>query len=375
MSVASDVAGGARPAPNIARRAPFSRRTLLIAGAAVIAATGGVALIFAPKSSESTEAAYIQADSSVIAPKVRGLVDQVLVRHDQVVKRGDPLITIDPEEFEAKVAMARADLTNAEAAVASANAALVSLTAEEVLSGANVRAAQTLIAAADAESARASADRARYDNLISSGAVARRDADQYRAAEITARSGADRRRAELEVSRDQARVTRARRATLQAAVVQAEAGVARARAALDLASQDRDHATIRAPINGVVGDRQAEPGEYVQPGARLMTIVPMNALFVVANFKETQVSRMEIGQSASIKVDALPGTALSGKVESLAPGSGSQFALLPFEPGSGNFTKIVQRVPVRIRIDPDQKGLDRLRPGLSTTVTVQLKGS
>ncbi len=122
----------------------------------------------------------------------------------------------------------------------------------------------------------------------------------------------------------------------------------------------------------MVGDRQVEPGDYVQPGTRLMTLVPLNALYVTANFKETQVARMLAGQTAVIKVDALPGVKFTGQVDSFAPGSGSQFSLLPFEPGTGNFTKIVQRVPVRIALDPGQKGLDHLRPGLSTTVTVKL---
>ena len=130
---------------------------------------------------------------------------------------------------------------------------------------------------------------------------------------------------------------------------------------------------IRAPIDGVVGDRQVVAGDYVQPGSRLLTLVPLKSLYVTANFKETQVSRMVVGQPATIKVDALPGRALKGEVDSFAPGSGSQFSLLPFEPGTGNFTKIVQRVPVRIRFEPGQSGLDRLRPGLSTTVTVRLR--
>jgi membrane fusion protein (multidrug efflux system) len=106
----------------------------------------------------------------------------------------------------------------------------------------------------------------------------------------------------------------------------------------------------------VVGDRQAEPGDYVQPGTRLLTIVPMKALYVTANFKETQVARMVVGQVATIKVDALDGKPLTGRVESFAPGSGSQFSLLPFEPGTGNFTKVVQRVPVRIRWTPARRG-------------------
>jgi len=252
---------------------------------------------------------------------------------------------------------------------------LISLNAEQALAAANVRAAQTSITSADAQSARAQADRARYDNLVASGAVARRDADTYRAAAITAQSDADHSRAELSVSQNQAAVTAAKRATLQANLAEAEAGVTRAQAALNLARQDQDHAIVRAPIDGVVGDRQVEPGDYVQAGTRLLTIVPLNALYVTANFKETQVSRMTVGQPATIKVDALPGKTLHGEVESFAPGSGSQFSLLPFEPGTGNFTKIVQRVPVRIRLDPGQAGLDHLRPGLSTTVKVRFVGS
>lgn len=356
------------------RKVPFSRKTALAVGGALVVAVGGSALIAAPKASVSTDAAYVQADSSTIAPKVRGLVAQVLVGHNQAVKRGDPLLRIDSEEFDARVASAQADVGDAEAAATSARAALVSLDAEQRLAGSNVRAAQTAIAAADAENVRAQADRKRYEDLADSGAVARRDVERFRAAAVGAQSAADRSRAQLAVSQDQAAVTAAKRATLTANLAQAEAVIARARAALILARQDQAHAIIVSPIDGVVGDRQAEPGDYVQPGTRLMTIVPMNALYVVANFKETQVERMLPGQEAMIKVDALGGKALKGHVESFAPGSGSQFSLLPFEPGTGNFTKIVQRVPVRIRIDPGQGEVARLRPGLSTTVKVKLKG-
>ncbi|HEX4196714.1 MAG TPA: HlyD family secretion protein [Caulobacteraceae bacterium] len=360
------------PAPPPRARAPFSRRTAVVVAAAVAVAVAGAAFIAWPKGAVSTDAAYIQADSSTVAPKVRGLIAAVLVEHDQRVHRGDPLVQIDPEEFDARVASAAADLQNAEAAVDAARAALVSQGAEEALAASSVRAAQTQIRSADAQSDRAQADRKRYDDLVASGAVARRDADQYRAAAITAQSDAEHSRAELDVSRNQASVTLARRATLEAGLAQALAAVARAQAALDLARQDQSHTLVRAPIDGVVGDRQVEPGDYVQPGARLMTIVPLDALYVVANFKETQVSRMSVGQPAFIQVDALPGATLKGEVESFAPGSGSQFSLLPFEPGTGNFTKIVQRVPVRIRFDPGQAGLARLRPGLSTTVKVKL---
>jgi membrane fusion protein (multidrug efflux system) len=354
-------------------RLPFAPRTALVVGAAIVLAVGGAVYLSSPKASVSTDAAYVQADSSTIAPKIRGLVAQVLVEHNQAVKRGDPLVRIDPEEFDARVASAQANLQNARATVEAAQAAFVALDAEERLAAANVVAAQTNIRAADAQSTRAQADRVRYDNLVDAGAVSRKDAETFRAEAITAQSTADRSRAEYSVSLNQGAVTKAKRATLAANLAQAQAAVASAQAAYDLARQDQTHTLIRSPIDGVVGDRQVEPGDYVQPGSRLLTVVPMRSLYVVANFKETQVARMLAGQPATIKIDALDGKALKGVVESFAPGSGSQFSLLPFEPGTGNFTKIVQRVPVRIRITPNQAGLDRLRPGLSTTVKVRLK--
>jgi len=374
QTVAIDALAGAAEI-KLKKKPPFASKKALmaVAGAAVLG-VAGAGYILAPKAAESTDAAYVEADSSVVAPRIKGQVTEVLVQHNQPVHKGDPLVRIDPQEFDSKVASAAAELANAEAAVGSARAALLQLGAEQALAGANVRAAQTLIASADAQSVKAQADRTRYDNLVASGAVARRDADAFRAAAVTARSDADHSRAALDVARSQAGVVAAKRPVLEAALGQAEAAAARAKAALDLAKQDRGWTVIRAPIDGVVGDRQAEPGDYVQPGTRLLTLVPLNAVYVTANFKETQIARMLPGQGARIKVDALPGVTLKGEVDSFAPGSGSQFSLLPFEPGTGNFTKIVQRVPVRIRLDPGQPALAKLRPGLSTTVTVKLKG-
>ncbi|WP_158881876.1 HlyD family secretion protein [Rhodanobacter sp. L36] len=356
-------------------RSSWSRRPWLVAGVALAIAIAGVLWIAAPARSVSTDNAYLQADNSIVAPKVRGLIAAVLVQHDQHVRRGDPLIRIDAEEFDARVASAGAELQNAQSSVAAAQAALIALDAQEHLAASNVRAAQTSIRSSDAEQRQAEADQKRYDALIISGAVARRAAEQFRTAAVTAQANAAHSRAEFAVSRDQAAVTHASRLTLQANLAQAQAAVSGAKAALDLARQDQTNTLIRAPIDGVVGDRQVEPGDYVQPGTRLLTVVPMDALYVIANFKETQTARMIVGQSASIDVDALPGHALKGHVESFAPGSGSQFSLLPFEPGTGNFTKIVQRVPVRIRFDADPTSLARLRPGLSSTVTVQLNAS
>ncbi len=366
MSLAQEVA------PGRAGR-PFFRRTLVVVGLAVVTAIAGAIWIAAPKSSETTDAAYVQADSSVVAPKVRGLVEKVLVAHNQPVHRGDPVLQIDPEEFTARVLAAEADLATARAGVAAATAARSALAADEHLARSNIRVAESAIGSADAQAIRAEADRARFEELAPTGAVSVRDRDTAHAAALSAASERDRVRAGLDAARDQGAVIRARRATLDASRAQAEAAQARATAALALARQDLDHTLIRAPIDGVVADRQVAPGDYVQPGTRLLTVAPLSALYLTANFKETQVARMRPGQAVRIRLDALPGQVLTGRVDSLAPGTGSQFSLLPFEPGAGNFTKIVQRVPVRIAFDPGQAAVATLRPGLSAQVTVVLR--
>ncbi len=362
---------GATSAPK--RRLPFSQRTAIVVAIAVVVAVAGALYIVLPKGDVSTDAAYLDADVSTVSPRIRGLIAEVLVTHNEPVKAGQPLLRIDPEEFDAREAAASANLQTAQAAVLAAKAAFVELDAEERLAASGIAAARASVAAGEAQSEQAASDRARFEALAEAGAASKRDADQFRASAISAASETQRLRAQLGVSQSQAAATHAKRQMLAANLAQAEAQAASAQASLDLARQDKAHTTITSPIDGVVGDRQAEPGDFVQPGARLMTIVPLGALYVTANFKETQVSRMTAGQPADITVDALPGVTFKGKVESFAPGSGSQFSLLPFEPGTGNFTKVVQRVPVRIRLEPGQIGLDRLRPGLSTTVTVNLQ--
>jgi membrane fusion protein (multidrug efflux system) len=344
-----------------------------VTGLAIAAALGGSLYILAPKSSETTDDAYVGADATSVAPKVRGLVSAVLVQDNQTVKAGDSLVRIDPEEFDARVGTAAADLADAQAGVAAARAALVSLDAEEQLAAANVRAAQSAIRSTEAQADKAVADRHRYEALVPSGAVAAQEVERYRTAAITAEQEVARVAALYDVSRQSAGVTQAKRAILLASLAKSEATAARARAALDLAGQDQRHAFVVAPIDGVVGNRQVQRGDYVQPGTRMLTLVPLHALYVTANFKETQTGRMVPGQKATIRIDAVPDARLTGVVESFAPGSGSRFSLLPFEPGTGNFTKIVQRVPVRIRFDPNQTAVDRLRPGLSVTVKVGLK--
>jgi membrane fusion protein (multidrug efflux system) len=349
-------------------------RGLLVLGAALVVGGGGYAWIHAAKGAATTDNAYVKTDVTIVAPRVRGHVAQVLVSDNQPVKAGQVLVRLDPQEYAARVAAAQGDLALADAGVAAAEAALARLATDEAVAAAEVREAETGIRAADAEVRRARADWGRYEALLKTGFAPRRDADRIETQAVAASAAAERTRAELAVNRSRQAATAGRRGELVAAVAQARAQRAKAAAALDLARQDADHVLVRAPIDGVVGDRQANVGDYVQPGSRLLVVNPLDRLYLTANFKETQTARMLRGQPATVKVDALPGVTLKAHVESFAPGTGSEFALLPFEPGVGNFTKIVQRVPVRLRFDPGQPEVARLRPGLSAKVTVELDG-
>ena len=370
-----DMMTASAPAPALgAPRKPFviPRNPLIAAAIAMLIAIAGALWLALPASSESTDNAYLQADSSSVAPKVGGLVTAILVKDNQTVRAGQPLVRIDSQDYEAKMFSASAALADAQAEVATAKAELDALNAQEGLASAQVRAAGTSIASADAEYARADADNQRFNTLLEQGFATRRDVERVNSVAIGASSARQRARADLGVADEQAAVTRARRPILQAQLARANAAVLKARAALDLTKQDLRHTVVFAPMDGVIGNRQVQKGDYVQPGSRLLTLVPQSSVYVIANFKETQTRSMRVGQKAKISVDALGGKVLTGEIESFAPGSGSEFTLLPFEPGSGNFTKIVQRIGVRIRLDPGQVSPMSLRPGLSVTARVIL---
>lgn len=371
MSDAQQPTADVSPAIGTANR----KKPLAALAIAVCVAAAGLFYLLSPRSSESTDNAYIKADTTTVAPRVGGLVAEVLVKDNQAVKAGDPLIRLDTQQYDQRVAEAEAALADAEAGVATASAALHGLDADQALAQAKITSAGTAIGSADAEYDRAAHDQQRYDSLVHSGFATRRDAERVRTEATRANAERERVRAERDVTVRSASVIGARRPVLLAELNRARANEASARAKLDLARQDQGFTLIRAPVDGVVGDRQAQVGDFVQPGTRLLTLVPTNNLYVVANFKETQTRRMLAGQPVRIEVDALDGEEITGRIESFAPASGSEFALLPFEPGSGNFTKLVQRVPIRIRLDPQQKQLALLRPGLSVTAVVSLRGS
>lgn len=305
---------------------------------------------------ETTDDAYVGGDITVIAPKVAGFIDQVAVTDNQRVQAGDLLIKLDDRDYRAQFARARA-------AVASQEATLANLAAQRRLQQAMIDRAHATVDAADAELVRARDDIARYRELASVhyASVQRlqqADADYKKAIAGTrdAHAAVDAAEREIEVIDTQLR--------------QAQADREQAVAAAALAELNVGYTELRAPTDGVIGNRSARVGAYASVGAQLLVVVPARGLWVDANFKENQLGQMHAGQPVTIIADVLPGMRFHGHVESLAPATGAQFSVIPPENATGNFTKIVQRVPVRILLDGDASELGRLRPGLSVEVAV-----
>ncbi len=312
---------------------------------------------------EETEDAYTAADAVTVSPRVGGQVAEVLVQDNQRVQAGQVLARLDDADLLVAQRMAAADLQSAEAEAAG-------LQAQIALLPSAVAQAEADVAAGEAQAAFAQAETRRYQDLLrtGSGTVQR---SQQANADIGARTAAlARSRAGLEAARGQA-------AILQASLRRAQAQADRARAAVQQAGLNLGYARITAPVAGAVGDRSLRPGQTVAPGTRLLTLVPTGCdLFVMANFKETQLARMSAGEEVEVRADMLPGVVMRGRINSLAPGSGSVFALLPPENATGNFTKVVQRVPVRVALDCaglPADVLERLRPGLSVIASVDTR--
>ena len=308
---------------------------------------------------ETTNNAYLRADAVVISPKISGYVTQVAVGDNQTVGAGQMLIRIDPAPYQAARDMADAEL-------AQRKADLIRFRADAARQEAARAEAVAQVSVAEAAARFASSDAARRVHLAEIGADAIRFSDE-------AVSNRDKTAGQLTAARASVEVATRQLDSLNAQIGQGEAALKAAEAKLRSAESDLEGVAIAAPVAGQVGDRTVRVGQYVQPGTRLMTVVPVTDLYLVANFKETQVGRMRPGQPVEIAVDALPGVKVSGTVDSLAPGTGSEFALLPPENATGNFTKIVQRVPVRIRIVADAAIREALRPGLSVEAEVNTK--
>ena len=352
-------------APAVAARRPRRlRRLLLLAALLAVAAAGslyGYRWWTTGRFMEATDDAYTAADAVPIAPRVSGYVREVRVTDNQLVRAGQVLARIDDRDYRAALDQARADAASAQADIGNIDAQLA-------LQRTAIEQTQTDIVAAQAALDFARADYQRYNDLMRTGNGTVQRAQQ---ADSDIRS----RTAALARSREGFSAAQQQVQVLQAQRAKAVATLAHAEAVTEQAELNLSYTNIVAPIDGAVGDRSLRLGQLAQPGTRVMAVVPVGReIYVVANFKETQLAHMWRGERVSVAVDMLPDVSLAGRIDSLAPGSGAQFALLPPENATGNFTKIVQRVPVKILLDPaDDATLAKLRPGLSVYVTVDTR--
>ena len=307
---------------------------------------------------ESTDDAYVQADYTTVAPKVSGYIADVLVQDNEPVKAGQVLAQIDDRDFRAAQAQARAGVEAAEAAIGN-------IDAQTILQQSVIEQAKASTFASRASLKFNRADVARYSELVKNGFASVQRVQQTE----TARS-----QSAAEVERDQAALVAAQKkvGVLETQRVQAVAERDRAQALLHQADLNLSYTTITAPVDGTIGARSLRVGEYVAAGTQLMAVVPLDAAYIVANFKETQLTRVRNGQPVTVKVDSFPGVKISGHVDSLSPASGLEFSLLPPDNATGNFTKIVQRIPVKVVLD-DVRLANLLRAGMSVEPTVDTK--
>lgn len=310
---------------------------------------------------QSTDDAFLQADQVQVSSKIAGYVEEVLVQDNEEVKVGQPLVRINRQDTNAASEQARAQVAQGEASVLQIEAQIRQQRAQIAAADAQVRGARSTLAHAQTQVER-------YEALTPLGAQTAEELTQMR-------QNRDQAAAQLAGAVAQREGAARQIDTLRAQTAVAKAQIDAARAQLSKADADLQDTLLRSSIDGRIGNKTVQVGQFVQASTRLMSIVPVQNLYLVANFKETQIGLMRVGQPVTIKLDALAGESLQGTVESFSPGTGAQFALLPPQNATGNYTKIVQRVPVRIRVEDAPEARKVLVPGLSAVVTVDTIGT
>ncbi|HEY2661714.1 MAG TPA: HlyD family secretion protein [Caulobacteraceae bacterium] len=308
---------------------------------------------------ESTDNAFVEADTAQVSALIADHVAEVMIADNQRVAPGQVLVKLDPTDFQDRLAQARANLAAAQAAVRSVDD-------KAVLETSMIAERAAGVTSAEASARTADLDMNRYGTLAEKGWVSDQGLQSAKSQAQQTAAGVTQAQASLQAEQRTAQSLTSMRA-------QNLAQVEAAKAAVQQAQTDLDRTVIRAPIGGVVGARSVRAGQYVQPGVTLLAVVPLGQTYVVANFKETQVARMRIGQAVQIRADAFR-QPIKGRIDSFAPATGSEFALIPVENAVGNFTKITQRVPVKIAVEPNGPLAGALRPGLSVVVKVDVTG-
>lgn len=336
------------------------RRTRILLGLLLVAVVVGVAWgahwWLVGRFIESTDDAYLRADSVTISPKVSGYVLQLYVGDNVAVKAGQPLLKLDTRQYQASLDQAKATIDARQADIVRAQA---DITQQE----ATIEQAKAQAQVSQINYAHAAREYDRYAPLAATGAET-----SERVSDL--RNTRDQAQATYRANLAAVKAADAQIASIHAQIAQAKAQMEASQASMRDSAVNVEDTIVRSPIDGRIGDRTVRIGQYLQPGTKTMTVVPVEQVYLVANYKETQLGGMRVGQPATLHVDAMPGIVLHGVVDSFAPGTGSEFALLPPENATGNFTKIVQRVPVRIRIDADAQTRSLLLPGMSVTVDV-----
>jgi len=307
----------------------------------------------------ATDDAYVQADSTIVASRVSGYVSAVLVQDDQAVHAGEVIARIDDRDFRAGLGQAQADVAAAQAETADLDA---QLSQQSTL----IARARASVAASQAALDLASLNRVRFRQMASIGFGSEQQSQE---------GDAQARERAADLARDQAALATAQQQVhvLEAKLAQARALADRSQAVAQRAALDLGYTTIIAPIDGVVAARTVRLGQYVQAGTQLTALVPLREVYVTANFKETQLTHVRAGEPVRLRVDTFPGAQLRGCVDSLAPASGLEFSLLPPDNATGNFTKIVQRIPVKIDLASRQTLIGSLRPGMSVEASIDTK--
>jgi len=368
----TDVLTDIPPLPPAARASSASvpatrasrRRLVIILLIVAAAATWGIRTWLASRLVVTSDNAQVDGHITPIAPKVQAFVGRVLVEDNQEVKAGDTLVVLDPRDLELRLQQARADLASAQAQAGSGRSA-GQAAAQLAAMQAQAAGAEGSVAAAEAAARKAASDLERYRGLAATKVIAAQQLDAAQAANDAAI-------ANLDVARRQAIAAKSQVAAGVAALRGADARLAAAAAAVGTAETQLGYTVITAPIAGIVARRRVEPGELVQPGQALLSIVPSSEVWITANLKETELQSVKVGDPVEFSVDAYRGIRFKGTVESLSPATGARFALLPPDNASGNFTKVVQRVPVRIAV-PEEDAAHPLRPGMSVDVTIRVR--
>jgi multidrug resistance efflux pump len=349
------------PVPPAPPQPDRRQQWLSAAGFLLVALVGVLVVLYAwrlpPFSTPivSTENALVRGQVTVIGTQLSGYVVAVNVQDFQHVKEGDLLVQIDDRVYQQRYEQAQAQL-------AAQQAALANWEQTHRSAAANILLNQAALANAEAQAVRSVADLKRVEALVADGSLSIREQDQQKAGKAQTAAAVAQARANLEISKQSAQSVVVNKLSLQAAVANAEA-------ALKAAKVDLDNTRITAPSDGQLGQVTVRQGAFVNSGAQLMGLVPRQ-MWVIANLKETQMNAVRVGQSATFKVDALDGAVMTGQVERISPATGSEFSVLPADNATGNYVKIAQRIPVRIRIDGGQGEAHRLRPGMSVIVSI-----